>query len=49
MTGYQTTVPAVDAHVQRVAAVLPFPVELDADMGGTFALQIDLGQRGGSR
>lgn len=47
MTEPQATVPAVDAHVQRVAALLPFPVELDADMGGTVALQIDLGQRGG--
>lgn len=46
MTEPQPTVD-VDAHVQRVAALLPFPVELDADMGGTFALQIDLGQRGG--
>lgn len=48
MTEPQATVPAVNAHVQRVAALLPFPVELDADMGGTFALQIDLGQRGGA-
>lgn len=48
MTEPQVTVAAVDAHVQRVAALLPFPVELDADMGGTFALQIDLGQRGGA-
>lgn len=36
----------VDSRVQQVAARLPFPVELDADMGGTFALQIDLGRRG---
>lgn len=47
MTEPQATVPAVNAHIQRVASLLPFPVELDADMGGTFALQIDLGQRGG--
>jgi hypothetical protein len=33
-------------RVRDVAARLPFPVELDADMGGTFALQIDLGRRG---
>jgi hypothetical protein len=38
---------AVDEHVKRVAELLPFPVELTADMGGTFALQIDLGTRGG--
>lgn len=47
MTEPQPTVHAVDAHVQQVAALLPFPVQLDADMGGTFALQIDLGRRGG--
>lgn len=40
------TVADVDAAVREVAARLPFPVELDADMGGTFALQIDLGRRG---
>jgi len=43
----QPPVSTVDAHVERVAALLPFPVQLDADMGGTFALQIDLGRRGG--
>jgi hypothetical protein len=43
----QPTVTAVDAHVQQVAVLLPFPVQLDADMGGTFTLQIDLGRRGG--
>jgi hypothetical protein len=37
----------VDEHVKRVAELLPFPVETTADMGGTFALQIDLGTRGG--
>lgn len=47
MTEPDTTIAAVNAHVTQVAALLPFPVELDADMGGTFALQIDLGQRGG--
>lgn len=40
-------VAAVDAVVRSVAAELPFPVELEADMGGTFLLQIDLGSRGG--
>lgn len=40
------TIVDVDAAVREVAARLPFPVELAADMGGTFALQIDLGQRG---
>lgn len=47
MTESDTPTAALDAHVKQVAALLPFPVELDADMGGTFALQIDLGQRGG--
>lgn len=47
MTEPQPTVHDVDAHVQQVAVLLPFPVRLDADMGGTFALQIDLGLRGG--
>ena len=36
----------INEHVRDVAAHLPFPVELDADMGGTFTLQIDLGRRG---
>lgn len=36
----------VDAHVREVAALLPFRVDLDADMGGLFVLQIDLGTRG---
>lgn len=35
------------ASVRAVARKLPFPVRLDADMGGTFQLQIDLGRRGG--
>lgn len=47
MTEPDPTTAAINAHVTQVAALLPFPVELDADMGGTFALQIDLGQRGG--
>lgn len=47
MTEPQPTVHAIDARMQQVAALLPFPVQLDADMGGTFALQIDLGRRGG--
>lgn len=33
--------------VLSVAKLLPFPVELDADMGYTGALFIDLGRRGG--
>lgn len=36
----------INEHVRDVAEHLPFPVELDADMGGTFTLQIDLGRRG---
>jgi len=40
-------VEAVDRQARLVAAHLPFSAELDADMGGTFALQIDLGRRGG--
>lgn len=39
-----------DAHVRQVAALLPFDVELDADMGANYsdhyALVIDLGSRG---
>lgn len=42
---------ALDDQVRRVAAHLPFPVsleeDLEADMGGTFTLQIELGRRGG--
>ncbi|SDG78902.1 hypothetical protein [Microbacterium pygmaeum] len=47
MTEPQPTVHPIDARVQQIAALLPFPVQLDADMGGTFVLQIDLGLRGG--
>lgn len=36
----------VDELVKHVADLLPFPVQLTADMGGTFVLQIDLGTRG---
>jgi hypothetical protein len=36
-----------DAAVRAVAALLPFAVELDADMGYTGDLFIDLGRRGG--
>ncbi|MDF1480330.1 hypothetical protein PYV02_14690 [Leifsonia sp. H3M29-4] len=36
-----------DELIKRVAAELPFRVNLEADMGGTFGLQIDLGTRGG--
>lgn len=34
-----------DAHVSAVAALLPFPVEVEAEMGGLFTLQILLGTR----
>jgi hypothetical protein len=30
----------IDDHVRQVAARLPFPVQLEADMGGTFVLQV---------
>lgn len=40
------TLDTINEQVRNVAAHLPFPVELDADMGGTFVLQIDLGRRG---
>jgi hypothetical protein len=46
LTRHQARIALIDAHVQSVAALLPFPVELDADMGGTFTLHIDLGTRG---
>jgi hypothetical protein len=36
-----------DEVVKEVASLLPFPVTLDADMGYTGALFIDLGRRGG--
>jgi hypothetical protein len=36
----------IDRHVMAVAERLPFDVQLEADMGGTFILQIDLGSRG---
>lgn len=36
-----------DDVVRAVANLLPFPTTLDADMGGTWYLQIDLGNRGG--
>lgn len=32
-----------DAHVRAVAALIPLPIELGADMGGSFTLEIDLG------
>lgn len=38
----------VDAIVRDVASQLELNVELDADMGGAFVLQIDLGCRGGA-
>lgn len=42
----EPTADTINELVREVAARLPFPVELDADMGGTFAMQIDLGRRG---
>lgn len=42
----EPTADTINERVREVAAHLPFPVELDADIGGTFALQIDLGRRG---
>lgn len=33
----------IDVATQAAAAQLPFPVKIDADMGGTFAFHIDLG------
>ncbi|MGO2933129.1 hypothetical protein [Microbacterium sp.] len=40
-----------DEHVRQVAALLPFDVELEADMGanfsGHYAFVVDLGSRGG--
>ena len=35
----------IDNHVTTVAGLLPFPVEVEAEMGGTFTLQILLGTR----
>lgn len=43
---HDLSITEVDTHVKLVAAALPFPVELDADMGGSFTLFIDLGTRG---
>lgn len=37
----------LDDQVRRVAAHLPFPFTLEADMGGTFTVQLELGRRGG--
>ncbi|KAB1641411.1 hypothetical protein [Gulosibacter chungangensis] len=45
-TDHEDNIARVDAHTIAVAALLPFPVELEADMGGTFALHIELGTRG---
>lgn len=42
----EPTADTINERVREVAARLPFPIELDADMGGTFTLQIDLGRRG---
>ncbi|EYT57207.1 hypothetical protein [Microbacterium sp. UCD-TDU] len=35
----------IDNHVTAVAALLPFPVEVEDEMGGLFTLQILLGSR----
>ena len=45
-TVHDLSIAKANAHVKLVAAALPFPVELDADMGGSFTLFIDLGTRG---
>lgn len=42
---HQARIALVNQHVAEVAELLPFPVEVTADMGGTFALYIDLGRR----
>ena len=42
---YALEIERVDEHVTTVAAALPFPVTLEADMGGLNVLQIDLGSR----
>lgn len=47
MSDSERGIETVDESVRAVAAKLPFPVELEADMGGTFVLQIELGRRGG--
>lgn len=46
-TDQPSNIELVNDRTREVAGLLPFPVELDADMGGTFALFIDLGRRGG--
>lgn len=46
-TDYRANIALVDERTTQVAALLPFPVRLDAEMGGTWALFIDLGCRGG--
>lgn len=48
MTDTDAQLQHIDENVRAVAAKLPFLVELEADMGGTFALQIELGRRGGA-
>lgn len=46
MDSSERQIMAVDNAVRAVEAYLPFAVTLEADMGGTFALHIDLGTRG---
>lgn len=43
----QQEIDALDEVVRQVAEQLPFKVQLEADMGGTFVLQAELGRRGG--
>ena len=43
---HEARIAIVDAHTLAVAGLIPFPVEVGADMDGTFALPIDLGRRG---
>ncbi|MBH0008066.1 hypothetical protein [Salinibacterium sp. SWN1162] len=46
MDSSERRIVAVDNAVRAVEAYLPFVVTLEADMGGMFALRIDLGTRG---
>lgn len=40
------SIETVDTAMRTVATYLPFPVKLEADMGGTFTLHLNLGIRG---
>ena len=43
----QQQIDTLDEVVRRVAAQMPFPVDLYTDMGWHFVAQIELGRRGG--